>query len=69
MPRRARALTDHPIVRYIGRDDAERTIAPLKPAQDAIVIDTSNMDASSVFEKIKRMITQSHNSPNAKKSA
>jgi uncharacterized protein YecE (DUF72 family) len=27
VPRRARALTDHPVVRYIGRDDAERTAA------------------------------------------
>jgi uncharacterized protein YecE (DUF72 family) len=27
MPRRARALTAHPVVRYIGRDDVARTIA------------------------------------------
>ena len=26
MPCRSRALTDRPIVRYIGRDDAERTV-------------------------------------------
>ncbi len=26
LPRRARALTDHPIVRYIGRDDVTRTV-------------------------------------------
>ncbi len=33
--------------------DAARPIAPLKPAPDAIVIDTSTMDASSVFERLK----------------
>jgi len=38
--------------------DAERIIAPLKPAEGAVIIDTSTMDASSVFEKVKRMIGQ-----------
>ena len=27
LPRRSRALTSHPVVRYIGRDDTERTVA------------------------------------------
>ncbi len=27
VPRRSRALTAHPVVRYIGRDDAARTVA------------------------------------------
>ena len=36
VPRRARALTDHPIVRYIGRDDAERTIAGWQPWLDTV---------------------------------
>jgi len=31
--------------------DAKRAIAPLKPAADAIVMDTSDMDASTVFAK------------------
>ncbi len=31
MPRRMTALTDHPIVRYIGRDDAERTADGWQP--------------------------------------
>jgi uncharacterized protein YecE (DUF72 family) len=31
LPRRARALTAHPIVRYIGRDDAARTVAGWQP--------------------------------------
>lgn len=38
--------------------DSQRTIAPLKPAEDAIVIDTSTMDANSVFEKVKSLIAQ-----------
>ena len=31
VPRRSRALTAHPVVRYIGRDDAARTIAGWQP--------------------------------------
>lgn len=48
------------------RRDAERTIAPLKPAPDAVVIDTSTLDANSVFEKVKRIIQQNVTPPNAK---
>ena len=31
LPRRSRALTAHPVVRYIGRDDAARTVAGGSP--------------------------------------
>ena len=31
LPRRTRALTSHPVVRYIGRDDTERTVAGWQP--------------------------------------
>ena len=31
MPRRSRALTSHPVVRYIGRDDTDRTVAGWQP--------------------------------------
>ncbi|KUL31909.1 DUF72 domain-containing protein [Actinoplanes awajinensis] len=31
MPRRDTALTDHPIVRYLGRDDTARTVAGWQP--------------------------------------
>jgi uncharacterized protein YecE (DUF72 family) len=31
LPRRSRALTEHPVVRYIGRDDTARTIAGWQP--------------------------------------
>lgn len=36
VPRRARALTDHPIVRYIGRDDAARTVEGWQPWLDTV---------------------------------
>jgi uncharacterized protein YecE (DUF72 family) len=31
VPRRSRALTSHPVVRYIGRDDQARTVAGWQP--------------------------------------
>jgi uncharacterized protein YecE (DUF72 family) len=36
LPRRARALTDRPVVRYIGRDDNARTIAGWQPWLDDV---------------------------------
>ena len=30
--------------------DASRAIAPLKPADDALILDTSDLDADAVFE-------------------
>lgn len=38
-----------------SRDDRDenRTIAPSKPAQDALLIDSSNIDANTVYERIK----------------
>jgi uncharacterized protein YecE (DUF72 family) len=36
MPRRSRALTDSPVVRYIGRDDTARTVAGWRPWADAV---------------------------------
>jgi len=36
--------------------DLKRSVAPLKPAGDAILMDTSDMDASTVFEKAKKII-------------
>ncbi len=31
VPRRSRALTSHPVVRYLGRDDAASTVAGWQP--------------------------------------
>jgi uncharacterized protein YecE (DUF72 family) len=36
LPRRSRALTSHPVVRYIGRDDAARTVAGWRPWLDTV---------------------------------
>jgi uncharacterized protein YecE (DUF72 family) len=36
LPRRSRALTSHPVVRYIGRDDAARTVAGWQPWLDTV---------------------------------
>jgi 3-phosphoshikimate 1-carboxyvinyltransferase len=37
--------------------DSQRAIAPLKPADDAILMDTSDMDASEVFKKACEVIS------------
>ncbi len=36
LPRRSRALTAHPIVRYIGRDDVARTVEGWRPWLDTV---------------------------------
>ena len=36
LPRRSRALTSHPVVRYIGRDDPARTVAGWQPWLDVV---------------------------------
>jgi uncharacterized protein YecE (DUF72 family) len=36
LPRRPRALTPYPVVRYIGRDDAARTVAGWRPWLDVV---------------------------------
>jgi cytidylate kinase len=42
----------------IDRDkkDTNRTVAPLKPAEDAIIIDTSYLNADEAFEKTKKIV-------------
>jgi CMP/dCMP kinase len=37
------------------RDDSERAIAPLKPAPDAVVVDTTGMDLGEVVERCYRL--------------
>jgi len=36
LPRRSRALTSHPVVRYIGRDDPARTVGGWQPWLDTV---------------------------------
>lgn len=45
---------DEILNQIIARDerDSNRLVAPLKPADDAIIIDTSDMDANAVFAKV-----------------
>jgi cytidylate kinase len=47
-------LTDH--IRQRDRRDSERAVAPLKPALDAILVDTSLMNADEVFHFVMRHI-------------
>jgi CMP/dCMP kinase len=37
------------------RRDAERSVAPLKPADDAVVLDSTHMDIDSVLEQVLRL--------------
>lgn len=38
--------------------DSTRQVAPLKPASDAVVIDTSELDVSQVFEMVKKTVAK-----------
>ncbi len=38
--------------------DSSRTVAPMKPADDAIIVDTSHLDADAVFEKARAFIRE-----------
>ena len=40
------------------RDDTERAIAPLKPAPDAVVVDTTDMDLDQVIEECLRIVQE-----------
>jgi cytidylate kinase len=36
--------------------DEKRSVAPLKPADDAVIIDSSALDASTVFDKVSQIV-------------
>ena len=36
--------------------DSTRDVSPLRPAQDAVILDTQNMDAGQVLEKVKSLV-------------
>jgi cytidylate kinase len=40
-------------------NDSNRSIAPLKPAQDAIIIDTTNLSIEEVLQKILKIVKES----------
>lgn len=41
--------------------DSTRDVAPLKPARDAVIIDTSNMSLNEVVSKIKKIVLEGEN--------
>jgi cytidylate kinase len=47
------------------RRDSERAIAPLLPAPGAFVLDTSELDADSVFDRVVAFIESSKRSRRA----
>jgi cytidylate kinase len=40
------------------RIDSTRAVAPLRPAEDAIIIDSDNLDADQVLEKVRTLVFQ-----------
>jgi cytidylate kinase len=46
------------VVRERDRIDSTRALAPLRPADDAIIIDSDNLDADQVLEKVKTLVFQ-----------
>lgn len=40
--------------------DMQRTVAPLKPADDAVIIDSSDLSAAEVFEQVLALLQQRH---------
>ena len=38
------------------RRDKQRTVSPLKPATDAVLLDTTRLDVSAVEDHIKRLV-------------
>src|SRR5205814_3047620 len=58
-------LTDQ---RRRDKDDTERAIAPLKPAPDSVVVDTTDMDLGQVVEECLRIARERLKSANAGKT-
>jgi len=48
------------VVRERDRIDTTRAVAPLRPAEDAVVVDSNNLNADQVLEKVKSFIVQEH---------
>jgi cytidylate kinase len=46
------------VVRERDRIDSTRQVAPLRPAEDAVIIDSDNLSADQVFENVKRLVAQ-----------
>lgn len=48
-------------MRERDRIDSERAVAPMRPADDAVVIDTTDRSADEVFEQVMRMVESAGN--------
>ncbi len=46
------------VVRERDRIDSTRAVAPLRAAEDAVIIDSDNLDADQVLEKVKNLVFQ-----------
>jgi cytidylate kinase len=48
------------LAKVIARDqiDSTRAIAPLRPAEDAVILDSDKMDANQVFERVRELCCQ-----------
>jgi len=45
-------------IRQRDKNDSERALAPLKPADDAVIVDTSDLDLKQSFELMKKVIME-----------
>ncbi|MDO4744343.1 MAG: (d)CMP kinase, partial [Clostridia bacterium] len=43
---------------YRDKNDSEREIAPLKPADDSVIVDTTNSDLDESVERIMQIINE-----------
>jgi len=46
------------VVRERDRIDSTRAVAPLRPAEEAVIIDSDNLSADQVLEKVKSLVFQ-----------
>jgi len=43
--------------------DSERSISPLKPADDAIIIDTTHLNKAEVMAQVMDLVQEAHSVP------
>lgn len=46
------------VVRERDRIDSTRAVAPLRPAEDAVIVDSDNMNADQVFKCVQNLVSQ-----------
>ncbi len=50
------------VVRERDRIDSTRAVAPLRPAEDAVIVDSDNLNANQVFETVQHLVSQERTS-------